>query len=163
MFKLKAELKNETAEIFRIADGSFGRPHNRSFGDLSSSSHWMIYHQGNVVNLEIIHVFGSEQLQIKMSVDYMGDEAGLFPSSETSAWWKDLWYGFVLKVSKPWSEWTEDEIMERPLWCWQFVEAGGVPSDRIHAFMVMKSYEIPEDYEVKGYFRSWESRSAEKK
>ena len=69
-----------------------------------------------------------------------------------------LWDAFRHRAAKPWSEWSEAEIAESPMWCRYFLEDGGEPTDRIHTMMVMRSYEYPEDSHIKGYFRAWAER-----
>lgn len=82
----------------------------------------------------------------------------LRPIGEISSWWVDMWQEFTLRAGKPWSEWTEDEIMSAPMWCRYFVEAGNLPTGPIHNMMVLKSYEDSDDPHIKGYFRCLQKR-----
>jgi hypothetical protein len=59
---------------------------------------------------------------------------------------------FVDSVSKPWTEWTHDEIMESPMWVCLYKRAGNQPSCAMENMMHMLSFKSPEDKWVRKYF-----------
>jgi len=160
-FKLRDDLRNDSGQIFLIVEDVFGRPSQLSFGDGFRAASWEIHHLQISAELSLEHHPPSDVLISRMTFE-LADRTELEYRSAMllfePSWWHELWDGFASRVAKPWSDWTEDEIMENPSWCRHFIESGGVPTDRIHAMMVMKSYEIPEDLDVKGYFQAWQRR-----
>ena len=61
-----------------------------------------------------------------------------------------------VKAKKPWREWSEEEIMENPMWVCFHMEETGKTSDKAHTMMAMESYRDPSNKWVKRYFKAWE-------
>lgn len=154
LFKIKPELTG-LVEFFSAASEVFGRFSSCSFSDDDSWATWDIHHLGEVVTIEISHARGDEFFQVRYRVDRQDKDVSLLRPrrSDFFSWSMELWDAFMQRAGKPWSEWTEDEIMSSTMWCRYFVEAGNQPTGTIHTMMVLKSYENPDDPHVKGYFR----------
>jgi hypothetical protein len=60
---------------------------------------------------------------------------------------------FVDVVKKPWDEWSEEEVMEDPMWVCLRMEETGEISETAHAMMAMESYRDPSSKWVKRYFK----------
>lgn len=156
LFKIKPELTG-LVEFFTAASEVFGRFSSCSFSDDYSQATWDIHHLGETVTIEISHARGDEIFQVACRV-WREDKVFRSVRSYFFSWWTELWDAFRHRAAKPWSEWSEAEIAESPMWCRYFLEDGGEPTDRIHTMMVMRSYEYPEDSHIKGYFRAWAKR-----
>lgn len=59
---------------------------------------------------------------------------------------------FINEVKKPWSEWLDEEFFEEPMWIFLLSQDGELP-EKFHNYMAMASYEFPENYWIKKYFK----------
>lgn len=156
-FKLKPELAESSELLFGVAEEVFGRFAYFSHSDTHSYGAWERSFQYETLRLTIQHHRGDDTFKAEYSVGWKNGidvSHPLKPQGELSSWWVDLWQEFMRRAAKPWSEWTDEEIMSSTKWCRYFVEAGNVPSGTIHTMMVMKSFEDSDDLDIKGYFRA---------
>lgn len=157
LFKLRPELASDSMLMFKLAEEVFGKVAYFGRSDTYCYGAWEKTIQYETLRLTILHCRGEDTFKVEYNVAWKeGIDAShpLKPSGELSSWWRELWDDFMSRAGKPWSEWTEEEIMSSTLWCRQFVEAGNVPSGTIHTMMVMKSFEDSDDPHIKGYFRA---------
>ena len=159
-FKLRAEYKDQ-ARFFERAKEIFGTPVGIG-GNIGGSSlfRWSLRDIYGLVDLSIRHD-GTDTPWFEITSNFTDEAVDINapPRPDDGGAFGVLWDRFVRAVSKPWEDWTEDEIMSSVVWCRQFVEDGNRPTDRIHTMMVMMSFEIPEDLDLRGYFQAWERNS----
>lgn len=154
-FKIKAELRSGL-DFLDAASELFGKPACIRLENTYSYASWEITRQYEILRVTLSHSHGEDVFDVSFRIDWKyGIDAThpLRPKGEISSWWVDLWNDFILRAGKPWSEWTDEEIMSAPMWCRYFVESGNAPTGSIHTMMVLKSFENPDDPHIKGYFR----------
>lgn len=141
LFKLKPEIAADSMILLKIMQEIFGRPYEFSFSQEKSSFSWKV----GQFNMTLSHGRGDSIFDLNV----LRFAIGAFGDSSLP----QMWDRFMELAEKPWSDWSEDEIMESTMWCRYFVESGNIPSGRIHTMMVLKSYENMDDPHIKGYFR----------
>ncbi len=145
-FKLKSELVGDSDKIFEIAARHFGKSSNKH-------CRWDDPHKGPITvwewqtdwRLNISHALGEETINISFRwgnnlLDYEHEQLKI--------------QSFVLEVKKPWCDWTEDEILSSPEWIVAFAEENDLVSQKMHAKMVLLSYQHPDDLLIKKYFKN---------
>ena len=143
VFKLKENLVSDSDKILYMAEKYFGKPNNKN-------CRWDDPVRGPCLSAEwkggwwlsISHFLGEETIKIEFRwgnrfLEYEHEQIKI--------------HSFVNDVKKPWSEWTEDEIISSPEWIMTYLEDNGRVTEKMHAAMVMHSYNDPEA--VKKYFK----------
>lgn len=152
---------------FEIAVEFLGTPMNVSFDQglnrpASRTMDWHFYDNGAENTLSILHMDGSEQIEVNLSARRLEEDTTLCgyyvsgsnvcghqvfgPSNKIKKFLED--------VRKPWNEWTEEEIMESPTWICMYKEDTGRSTETMHSKMVMESYKNPENKWIRRYFNS---------
>lgn len=88
----------------------------------------------------------SKELWIEWNFELLGTEIS---NNQENIFKKFKVYKDV--VSKPWSDWSEQEILENPMWIYIYQEENRA-TDQMHNAMVLFSYENPTNHWVKRYF-----------
>lgn len=149
LFKLKPEIAADSTILFKIAQEIFGTALEISFQDHKSSISW----KSGFLVVTLSHVCGDSVFGLSLDRSSFNDVVFAQDIHDAMSSWLELWDIFSEAAGKPWSDWSEDEIMESTMWCRYFVESGNIPSGRIHTMMVLKSYENTDDPHIKGYFK----------
>lgn len=149
-FKVRrGEIDKSIAAAIRV----FGQPTNLSHGYTSAEANWHFYDEGLIeYNLEIGFYNESDTLHMNIRAQRTREDQTLCGNVVGKST-KTLVRRFVEEVRKPWDEWTEDEIMERPMWVCLYKEAGNEPAPAMENMMAMLSFQSPDDKWVKRYFR----------
>lgn len=146
------------SDIAKVARDFFGNPsqetHMSDTVGLPSTTEiaWHFYDDSAEVNLSMTQK-GDEILNIDISRRKIESDytiCGHYSPGNTINKLKK----FIDVVSKPWEEWTDEEIMEHPAWIAMYKEHTGRATDEMESRMVMESYKDPNDKWVKKYFRS---------
>jgi hypothetical protein len=142
-FKLKENLVGDSDKILFIAEKYFGKPS-------SKNCRWDDPVRGPCLSadwrgdwwLSISHFLGEETIKIEFR---WGNRLLEYEHESIKI------QSFVNDVKKPWSEWTEDEIISSPEWLMIYSE-DNVLTEKMHSAMVMYSYQ--DSGSVKKYFNN---------
>ena len=142
-FKLKAHLVQDSNKIVEIAESYFGKGNKNCRWDDPTSGPCLNADWGNSDWwLLITHCLGEETIELRFR---WGEKLLEYEDEHQKI------KSFVHEVKKPWSEWTEDEIISSPEWIMIYSEENTRVTEKMHAAMVMYSYSDPEA--VKKYFK----------
>ena len=161
-FKLRTDLATDSQKLFEIAERHFGQPssiscrwEDKSRGPLNVQEWNSNSNQGQDL-LELSHYLGESHLEIGWRGNWYDEPLG--DISQAESFFIRI-QSFLVEVSKPWSDWAEEEILENPSWIFLFSLAEGHSiTDKMHSAMVMYSYLDPEDEYVKRYFKNLSQR-----
>jgi hypothetical protein len=141
-FKLK---KNYFSgfEVFEIAKSIIGMPVSMNYdghidGFTSASFEWRFQNAKLTIDKR-----DRGELEIKLETE----SSSFFDDS-----WKIKFKQFQNEVSKPWSDWTEEEILCDPMWIYFFFESNRDIPERFHNAMVLYSYQNTKNTWIKRYF-----------
>jgi len=111
---------------------------------------WVFREGEATVSLEVSHAAGAETMD--MTVTHEFPEERVAPAQRIYEESFGRLKRFVSVVRKPWDQWTEDEVMEDPMWICLYKEQNGPPTPAMHAMMAMESYARPNNKWVRRYF-----------
>lgn len=131
-FKLKENLVGDSDKILYMAEKYFGKPN-------SKNCRWDDPVRGPCLSanwkgdwwLSISHFLGEETIQIEFR---WGNRLLEYEHEQIKI------QSFVNDVKKPWSDWTEDEIISSPKWIMIYAEENGRVSEKMHTALVMSSH-----------------------
>ena len=131
-FKLKENLVGDSDKILYIAEKYFGKPN-------SKNCRWDDRARGPCLSadwkggwwLSISHFLGEEIIKIEFQ---WGDRLLEYEHESIKI------QSFVNDVKKPWSDWTEDEIISSPKWIMIYAEENGRVSEKMHTALVLCSH-----------------------
>jgi len=114
----------------------------------TTSMTWVSHEGGVTARAQVAGTSGRETLDVSVTVEF--PEYGLDQDQplETMGRLEQ----FVSQVRKPWEHWTEEEVMEDPMWVCLYKEQNGDPTPAMHAMMAMESYARPNNKWVRRYF-----------
>jgi hypothetical protein len=145
--------KGEGHACLEVARRIIGQPSDvTSTGSPETiSMSWHFYEDVVEVSMSLTHHVGTDHMEISknaMAIKTDQTLCGVYmPGSSDNKLEK-----FVESVRKPWTEWTQEEIMESPMWVCLYRDAGNTPSDAMENMMHMLSFESPKDKWVRRYF-----------
>lgn len=157
-FKLRVDLVQDSQKIFEIAEKHFGQPSSKTCRWQNSRCHsiqeWSVHTNIGHDSISIEHCLGDFNLKINWQHNWFEQplHTDIHPITQMRM------DAFLIEVSKPWSEWTEEEVLENASWILMFSQAEGYVSENMHNAMVMYSYRNPEDEYVKEYFKALPKR-----
>lgn len=114
---------------------------------------WRIYDDMFVTNLILDYRVGSDVVGIDVKMEYQNPDHTMFGTFQKGST-RNKVLEFVKLVRKPWTEWTEDEILSDLAWIALYKEDTGISTDTMISRMVMESYRDPSNKWVKRYFQS---------
>lgn len=145
--------KGRAYEALEAAIRSFGQPSEITRWASKSVARWHFYDSSLFrYGLEIVFDDLSDTLSMQMEIaNTKPDETicGQVLAGETSQKVLD----FVEEVRKPWGEWSEEEIMESPMWVCMYRRDGNPPTRAMDNMMHMFSFKDPGNLWVKMYFQ----------
>jgi hypothetical protein len=148
----KPRLAFAEARLFLTeAEGLFGRPEYWHVVDGAKAISWQFLGDYQTVDLSIRH----RPDMIEVSYALNGIRADDTMVGKIMYDWDKRLSSLKERVAKPWDEWTEDEVLESPMWTCLYAESGGT-FESLETAMVMYSYGNPSDPWVKRYFE-WKS------
>lgn len=139
------KLRIDGEKALEIAVQMFGGPTSVSAGWNFKEMHWKKYEGRSEVELEIRHVGEMKNLAINLTVS---DADEYSRPKETLRKLES----FINYVKKPWEMWSEDEILEDPMWICLYREETGLASQAMLNKMTMESYLKPQDQWIKRFF-----------
>lgn len=153
-FKLRTELINNF-ESLNVAQKVLGSPHNFSRNSDRCSCQWVFYDNACVYNLDISKSENANYLDISIQKEYFGNNNTIsFNLKDYQPEFSEKLNQFISAVSKPWSEWLDEEIESDPMWIYYFFcENRNIP-EQFHNVMVLFSYKEPDNTWVKRYFHA---------
>lgn len=115
------------------------------------SMHWHFYEDIVEVGISITHHQDSDHLIISKEDRRIRENqtlCGVYnPGCSLSKLEK-----FVETVRKPWNEWTEEEVMENPMWVCLYREGGNEPTPAMESMMHMLSFQDSNEKWVRRWF-----------
>lgn len=145
------------SDIAKVTRDFFGKPTQETLMSGPDGQHhsteiqWHFYDSNSEINLSMTHLVEGETLSINITrreLDIDNTMCGHYSPGNTT----ERLNKFFKVVSKPWDEWTEEEIMEHPSWITLYRENTGKYTEAMNSRMVMESYKDPNDKWVKRYF-----------
>jgi hypothetical protein len=156
-FKLKL-IFIEEQDVLEVAESFLGNSNYRSSDLLKHKfQSWTIHDNYRVVNITMSHTTGSDQLDIKLESQTFYDDDLLASRQGFSSSWQTNFKNFIDHIKKPWEDWSEDEIIEDPMWVFYFFKSNGYVSEAMHNAMVLMSYESDNQW-VRSYFQCLRSQ-----
>ena len=154
-FKLKKEFVKDY-KIFGVAQEIFGTAsecvQNNDIENSSSESTWKFFDDFSSANLTIKQFRNSDQIQIHYNEEIWGNNHTIsFSMKNYLPDWKERFDKFIKFISKPWQDWSQEELMADPMWIYYFHKENSI-SDKLHNAMVLFSYEDANNKWVKRYF-----------
>lgn len=134
-----------------VAREIFGSPSEVSVGPNTTSMTWRFYEDVVEVGLSLSYFHGNDTVDISFSTSVIRDDqtlCGVYRPGST----RDKLVIFVERVRKPWSEWEEEEVMEKPMWICLFKEQTGSSTPAMENMMAMLSFEDPDNVWVKRHY-----------
>lgn len=149
-FKIR---KGEGNACLEVARSLFGQPSDITHSHQPETiiMSWHFYEDVVEVGISMAYHVGTDHIEVnKNSSALKADQTlcGVYMPGSSDRKLEN----FIDSVSKPWTEWTCEEIMESPMWVCLYREAGNAPSDEMENMMHMLSFESPEDKWVRRYF-----------
>ena len=137
-FKLKENLVGDSDKILYIAEKYFGKPNSKNCrwddpvrGPCLSADWKAADDTEHLRWLSISHFLGEEIIKIEFQ---WGDRLLEYEHESIKI------QSFVNDVKKPWSDWTEDEIISSPKWIMIYAEENGRVSEKMHTALVLCSH-----------------------
>jgi hypothetical protein len=156
-FKLKKEFAKEY-KVLTTAQEIFGTPvdglqHIDPYPKCEST--WKFWDNFFSFSLTISQIYNSDRVLI----DYREENLNYYEMTISinlknyvpNRGWADKLKKFIDVITKPWSDWTEEELLENPMWIYYFHKENSIPTE-LHNAMVLFSYENPNDPWVRKYF-----------
>lgn len=146
-FKLSDEMRKGFA-VLTVAENYLGRPlsitSTEHYVRQNINSIWQAYEPYLEITITIDKLYDADTLDIQIDKR----EAKHFNFEEVPHWRESL-DQFISDVKKPWSEWSEEELLE-PRWIYLYSRDNGA-TEVLHNAMVLFSYKNPSDPYVKKY------------
>lgn len=155
-FKLKKEYI-EDSRVLSIAQQLLGNPSEINYeGKISLMTHrlsWRFWGNESVCNLTISYKINDEFIGIEFLEDYFSSDNTIsIGINDFKPDWKSKLQELIATIKKPWSDWTDQEIISDPKWIYFYWKENREILERHHNAMVMFSYENPNSLWVKRYF-----------
>jgi hypothetical protein len=130
----------------------FGDPVEVCYSNLhpTTKMKWVFEEGAATARVQVAGTTGNDSLDIHFSLEFSEQLVPVSPHCPPEAIGK--LERFVGLVRKPWEQWTEEEIMENPMWVCLYKEQNGDPTPAMHAMMAMESYARPNNKWVRRYF-----------
>lgn len=113
---------------------------------------WNFYEDGPMeVELSISFFADGESMDISRSFRTLGEDHTLCGIHKPGKSEERLRL-FIETVKKPWRDWSDEEIMEKPMWVCLYAQDGQKPTPAMDAMMHMISFSEPENPWVRMYF-----------
>lgn len=144
-FKLSDEMRKGFAVLI-VAENYFGRPLGKTstehYGRQKIESIWHAYEPHLEITIAMNKFCDSDTLDIQIDKREAKYGYGLNH-------WRESLDHFINDVKKPWSEWSQEELLE-PRWIYLYSRDNGA-TEVLHNAMVLFSYKNPSDLYVKKY------------
>lgn len=145
--------RGEAADAIAAAIRAFGQPTDFTQGWTSAKVRWRFYDDGLIeYGLDIDFHDHSDTISMQLEARRTSEDqtvCGPIVGKSTER----LIKRFVEEIRKPWGEWSEEEIMEGPMWVHMYIRDGNPPTKAMENMMAMLSFQRPDDKWVKRYFR----------
>jgi hypothetical protein len=156
-FKIREEMKGKV--LLEAAKEYFGEPHQRSVsgnyyaGPLKTVMNWVVMDNFSRHSITIGYEDGRDSIDFNWETESFssGNAVCVNLKTHNPAWTKKVW-DFIEAVKKPWDSWTEDELLQDPMWIYLFWRANGSIPESLHNAMVLSG----DNEYVKRYFQEWQ-------
>ena len=155
-FKLKDEMRGKV--LFEAAKDCFGEPFQRSLSMTPHGSksicNWIVMDNFSRHSITRGYEDGRDSIEFNWETESLtnGNAVCVNLKTHNPAWNKKI-HDFIEVVKKPWDSWTEDELLQDPMWIYLFWKANGSIPDSLHTAMVLSR----ENEYVKRYFQECQS------
>lgn len=155
-FKLKEEMRGKV--LFEAAKECFGEPYQRSLSMTPDGSksicNWIVMDNFSRHSITIGYEDGRDFIDFSWETESFssGNAVCVNLKTHNPAWTKKV-HDFIEAVKKPWDSWTEDELLQNPMWIYLFWRANGSIPESLHNAMVLSG----DNEYVKRYFQEWQS------
>lgn len=140
-FKLKKEYFTGF-EVFEIAKNTLGQPISINYSE-------------NISGVSYEYDFAFYNSRLTIYKPYVGElSISLKQEHSHNNSWQIKFKEFANQVKKPWSEWSEEEILCDPMWIYFFFQSNRDIPEHFHNAMVLFSYKDIKNSWVKGYFNA---------
>ena len=144
--------RGDMGQCIAAAIRMFGQPAELTQGWTSAEVRWHFYDESLIEYvLQIRFHNESETLSMKLEAHRTREDQTLCGAIVKKST-KRLIKEFIEEVRKPWSEWTEEEIMKGAMWVCLYRDEGNDPTPAMDNMMHMLSFQRPEDNWVRRYF-----------
>lgn len=144
--------------LLEAAKEYFGEPYQRSMSITPQGSmsifNWIVMDNFSRHSITIGYEDGRDSIDFNWETESLssGNAVCVNLKTHNPAWTKKVW-DFIEAVKKPWDSWTEDELLQDPMWIYLFWRANGSIPELLHTAMVLSG---GDNKYVKRYFQEWQ-------
>jgi hypothetical protein len=152
-FKLRDDMRGRV--LFEAAKSCFGKPNMHSVVNLRTVMSWRLMDNLHQHTITIGYEDGHDSIDIQWEAELFdsGNAVCVNWKTFTPAWVNKI-HDFIENIKKPWDSWTEDELIQDPMWIYFFWKANGFMPESLHTAMVLSG---GDNKFVKRYFRECQS------
>lgn len=155
-FKLKKDFVKDY-RVITFAQEVFGTPNEgityHSGNAPYCEAYWKFYGNDSECVLHVSQNYNTDQIKLEFTENsFNSDNTISVNIKDFVPDWRKKISKFVKAISKPWQDWTEEELISDPMWIYYFWRSDRVIPEQYHSAMTMFSYENPNNYWVKRYF-----------
>lgn len=153
-------------EVLDVAQNILGQPISYAeevqFDRQYRNADWTFYDNASVQNLTICKRWYADGLDINLRKEYFGNNNTVsFNIKNYQPNLNSKLDELANCVSKPWSDWTDEEIISDPMWIYYFQSENRSIPEQYHNAMVLFSYQMPSNQWVKRYFNAKDKKSTQ--
>jgi len=155
-FKIREEMKGKV--LLEAAKECFGEPYQRSMSITPQGSqsiyNWIVMDNFSRHSITIGYEDGRDSIDFNWETEsFSGGNAVCVNLKTHNPGWTKKVHDFIDVIKKPWDSWTEDELLQDPMWIYFFWKANGSIPDSLHNAMVLSR----DNEYVRRYFQEWQS------
>lgn len=151
-FKLKKEFI-PNYRILNLAQEIFGTPVDGISSPAKCESTWQFIDHKQIVTLTISQNYESDRVDLQINQESIYTDTTISINLKNyQPDWKNKFKKFIDGASKPWEEWTEEEILCDPMWIYFFWKANRTIPEQFHNAMVLFSYKDNQNSYIRKYF-----------
>ena len=152
-FKIRDEMRGKV--LFEAAKECFGEPNMRSVVNSKTVMSWHLMDNFHQHTITIGYEDGHDSIDLQWESERFdsGNAVCVNWKTFTLAWANKI-HGFIENVKKPWDSWTEEELLQNPMWIYFFWRSNGSIPEPLHNAMVLSG---GDNQYVKRYFQEWQS------
>lgn len=156
-FKLKDEIRDR-ALLEAAAYERFGEPRQYSLSITANGSkyiyNWILIDNYFQHSITIGYEDNSDSIEFGLETESFGGDNAVCVNIKThNPDWMNKVRNFIDSIKKPWDSWTEDELLQNPMWIYFFWRANGSIPESLHTAMVLSG---GDNKYVKRYFQEWQ-------
>ena len=152
-FKLREDMRSKV--LFEAARVCFGEPNMHSVVNSKTIMSWHLMDNFWKHTITIGYEDGHDSTDIQWEAERFDSGNAVCVNWKTfTLVWVDKIHDFIENIKKPWDSWTEDELLQDPMWIYFFWRANGSMPESLHTAMVLSG---GDNKYVKRYFQECQS------